>query len=975
MTSLSLSPDSLHECLRNRRPLHDWLDIWYWDCDAVGMCHLYKMRLSLVCIFCCFIPMGVTGQHQNTTLQSRPSVVTVGALFTLNSVIGRAASTAIQIAVEEVNADLSVLNGTRFDVVIGDTNCSGFVGTIEALQLIEKEVVALIGPQSSGIAHVISHVVNELQIPLVSFGATDPTLSALQYPFFVRSTQSDYFQMQAVADFVDNYGWREVIAIFVDDDYGRSGISVLGDALAKKRAKIAYKAALPVSATLSAINDLLVTINLMESRVYVVHVNPDSGLNVFRVAKSLGMMARGYAWIATDWLTSLLDSIEPVPADTMNTVQGVVSFRHHIPDTDRKKQFISRWSDLAKNKSVSSSLNTYGLYAYDSVWLVAHAINSFLNEGGVISYSDDPWLHDANGSTLHLAALRDFVEGRSLLGKVLGTNFTGLTGEVRFDSEKNLINPAYDIINIVGTGSRRVGFWSNYSSLSVTAPEALRQKPENTSSGNQKLNSVIWPGDTATQPRGWVFPNNGKPLRIGVPNRVSYKGFVGKAPGPEVAKGFCIDVFDAAVSLLPYAVPHQFILFGNGIDNPKYDELVHMVAEDKFDAVVGDITIVTNRTRIVDFTQPYVESGLVVVAPVKHINSSAWAFLKPFTVEMWLVTGSFFLFVGAVVWILEHRVNTEFRGTPRQQLVTVFWFSFSTMFFAQRENTTSTLGRLVLIIWLFVVLIINSSYTASLTSILTVQQLSSRIEGIDSLISSNEPIGIQTGSFARNYLIQELNIAESRIKTIEHPEEYTQALQLGPQGGGVAAIVDELPYVELFLTASKCKFKIVGPEFTKSGWGFAFQRDSPLAVDMSTAILTLSENGDLQRIHDKWLSQDGCSSSSTQEDEVDTNRLKLQSFWGLFLICGIACFIALTVFFARILCQFNKYGPDDDDDMERNDAIGRSSRWSSRSSCIRKIIEFVDRKESEVKSMSRSGRSDNQRKVSSDASEGEPSVS
>ena len=78
----------------------------------------------------------------------------------------------------------------------------------------------------------------------------------------------------------------------------------------------------------------------------------------------------------------------------------------------------------------------------------------------------------------------------------------------------------------------------------------------------------------------------------------------------------------------------------------------------------------------------------------------------------------------------------------------------------------SGLGRLVLIIWLFVVLIINSSYTASLTSILTVQQLSSQIEGIDSLISSTQPIGIQEGSFARKYLIDDLNIAESRIVTL-----------------------------------------------------------------------------------------------------------------------------------------------------------------------------------------------------------------
>lgn len=92
-----------------------------------------------------------------------------------------------------------------------------------------------------------------------------------------------------------------------------------------------------------------------------------------------------------------------------------------------------------------------------------------------------------------------------------------------------------------------------------------------------------------------------------------------------------------------------------------------------FDAAVGDIAIVTDRTKIVDFTQPYIESGLVVVAKVKTSKSSAWAFLRPFTPLMWGVTTVFFLIVGAVVWILEHRTNDEFRGPPRKQIVTILW--------------------------------------------------------------------------------------------------------------------------------------------------------------------------------------------------------------------------------------------------------------------------------------------------------------
>lgn len=442
----------------------------------------------------------------------------------------------------------------------------------------ENEVVVAIGPQSSGIAHVISHFVNELHVPLLSFGATDPTLSSLQYPYFLRTTQSDHFQMYAVADLVEHYGWREVIAIFVDDDYGRNGISVLGDALAKNRAKISYKAAFTPGASKSEINDLLVGANLMESRVFVVHVNPDSGLSIFSVAKSLGMTSNGYVWIATDWLPSVLDSMEPVDLDTMNLLQGVVALRHHMPDTDIKKNFMSRWNNLKYKENGPAGFNSYALYAYDSVWLAAQALDAFLDKGGKITFSDDPKLHDTNGSKLHLRSLRIFDGGEQFLQTLLRMNFTGLSGNISFDADKNLVHPAYDVLNVGGTGTRRIGYWSNYSGLSVIAPEQLYTKPPNSSSSNQHLYSVIWPGESTATPRGWVFPNNGRPLRIAVPNRVTYKEFLSKDKSPPGVKGYCIDVFEAAIALLPYPVPHTYILYGDGKRNPVYNDLVTQVA-------------------------------------------------------------------------------------------------------------------------------------------------------------------------------------------------------------------------------------------------------------------------------------------------------------------------------------------------------------------------------------------------------------
>ncbi|GAB2274886.1 hypothetical protein Dimus_009657 [Dionaea muscipula] len=915
-----------------------------------------EMRaLVILMIICMLEAIHVKSAAKNSTASySMPEAVNIGALLTFNSVIGRAVKPAIEAAINDINADSTLLPETRLDVFFHDTNCSGFLGTVDALQLMEKDVAVVIGPQSSAIAHVTADVVNELHVPLLSL-ATDPTLTALQYPYFLRVTQSDYFQMHAIANLIDHYGWRDVIAIFVDDDYGRNGISVLCDALSERRARISYKVALSPGASVSEVNDVLVQVNLMESRIFVVHASPDSGMTVFSVAKTLAMMAEGYVWIATDWLPSFLDASEPVDHDTMNLLQGVIALRHHIPRSARKKEFVSRWKNL--RYAGNWSINSYTFYAYDSVWLAAHALDSFLssNGGGNLSFSSDQSLSLVKGSSLNLTSLRVFEGGQELLKTLQASNFTGLAGQYQFDSQKELVHPAIDVLNIVGTGSRTLGYWSNHSGFSVIAPEKLRS--QNRSSSDQKLYSVIWPGQTTKQPRGWVFPSNGNPLRIAVPNRVSFQDFVSKIKEPPGVQGYCVDIFEAALNLLPYPVPRTYVLYGNGKRSPTYNNIVSDIAQNKYDAGVGDITITTNRTKTVDFTQPYLESGLVIVAPVKRAKSNAWAFLQPFTLEMWFVTGSFFLLIGAVVWILEHRINSEFRGPPRQQIMTIFWFSFSTMFFSHRENTVSTLGRLVLLIWLFVVLIINSSYTASLTSILTVQQLTSGIQGLDSLIASGDPIGVQDGSFARNYLINDLNIEASRIISLKDEKDYADALDNGPGNGGVAAIVDELPYIEVFLANVDCSYDKVGQEFTKSGWGFVFQRDSPLAVDLSTAILTLSASGNLKKIHDKWLA--GHTDCSDQSDEATENRLTLQSFWGLFLIIGVACVIALTCFFGRVLAQYCKFNTGDHSSEEIETEPSEPSsrpRPTLRLTNVRELMDFVDRKEAEVKEILRSKR-------------------
>lgn len=880
----------------------------------------------------------VLGLSGIISCQRPPEVVNIGAVLTYDSTIGRVAKVAIEAAVADVNADKSILGGTRLNLIMENSNCNAFLGSIGALKVLEKDTVAIIGPQSSTIAHMISQISNGLQVPLVSFAATDPSLSSSQYPYFVRMTQSDSYQMRAMADLISYYGWKHVIAIYVDDDYGRNGIYSLDDELANKNSNV-YKIALPVGATQNYMMNALQKSQVIGPRVYVVHANPDSGLDIISIAQQLHMMTDEYVWLATNWLCTALHTSELVIHKSHSYLQGVVGFCQYIAESSRRNAFLSKWMKLQEKGLGTSKLNAYGFYAYDSVWAVAYAINNFLNESGKVTFTPNDKLVNMKGS-MQLDKLKTFDGGNLLLQKFLLLNFTGLIGRIQFDSDRNLQRDTYQIINIDGSTIRPVGFWANNLGLSMYLPKTLYGNEQRNFSVSQLLGNITWPGGKTKTPRGWVAATSEKPLRIVVPYRVSYVEFVTEAQDNRTAKGYCIDVFEAAIKLVPYEVPHEYVPLGDGLSNPNYYKLVNMVASKVADAAVGDIFIDTNRTKLVDFTQPYISTGLVVVVPLESTKSSAWVFLRPFSVRMWCVIGTFFFLIGVVIWLLEHRVNSDFRGPPKRQCTTIFLFSFSTLFQSPQEDTLSTLGRFVMMVWFFVVMVITSSYTASLTSFLTVQQLSSPINGIDSLIASNHPIGYQVGSFAWSYMINSLNIRPTRLVPLGSPEAYADALQRGPKNGGVAAVVDELTYIELFLQKTS-GFGIVGQPFTRSGWGFAFPRDSPLAIDLSSAILKLSESGELQTIHKKWFCQTTCSIQTTRSSDPD--QLNPGSFWGLFLMCGVATIAALFLFLLRAIRQFIRFN------RQYRDPAELSNKGCSQA--IYRFFNFIDEKEEAIKNM------------------------
>eukprot|EP00250_Pteridium_aquilinum_P019764 c24562_g1_i10 orf=607-1539(-) len=292
-----------------------------------------------------------------------------------------------------------------------------------------------------------------------------------------------------------------------------------------------------------------------------------------------------------------------------------------------------------------------------------------------------------------------------------------------------------------------------------------------------------------------------------------------------------------------------------------------------------------------------------MVTPLRYGSmGTLWDFLQPFSMQLWVAIVAAFLGTGMVIFILEHK-NPDFHKSqlkPRpeedadtpasspKRLLNVYWFTSLTVFFAQRESVRTHTGRFVTLLWLLVVLIFTQSYTASLASILSFKQSYPTIQGFKFLLKDSVLIGYQGGSFVKNHLTM-LGVKQNRLRSLLSEEQYANALRLGPKNGGVGAIVDELPYIQSFLS-TECDFTIVGDQIAYfGGFGFAFAKNSTLTNEMSMAILSLAEDGTLQRLKDYWVGPNQCSLISQA-----TSHMRLWSFGGLFIILAVAYFLCLV---------------------------------------------------------------------------------
>ncbi|XP_012853756.1 PREDICTED: glutamate receptor 2.3-like [Erythranthe guttata] len=402
-----------------------------------------------------------------------------------------------------------------------------------------------------------------------------------------------------------------------------------------------------------------------------------------------------------------------------------------------------------------------------------------------------------------------------------------------------LQTPPYEIVNIVGGAGNRT--------IGYWTKENGIVDELNVTSSSTKLGAVVWPGKGSSPPRGWVV---GKKLRVGVPVKAGFTEFVNvtwNSDNSYNVNGYCIDVFRDVMAALPYNVSYEYIPFATSDHKAagNYDDLVYQVYLGKYDAVAGDVTILGNRSQYVDFTAPYTETGISMVVPIQDDKRrNKWLFVKPLTWQLWL---AIFL-------------------------------------------STFLIGGLV-------------SYSASLTSMMTIQKLQPTVTDVNVLVRHKYRVGYSNTSFIFEFLKNKFD--ESQLISFDTSEQMDELLSKGSSNGGIAAAFLEIPYIKMFLRKHCSKYTMAGPTYKAAGFGFVFPIDSPLVPDVSRAILNVTEGK--EKVLDRETKSEGSKTEclDAENDLVPPKSLGISSFEVLFISVAAVGLAAAVVYLIRLFCGHN----------------------------------------------------------------------
>jgi ABC-type amino acid transport substrate-binding protein len=263
-------------------------------------------------------------------------------------------------------------------------------------------------------------------------------------------------------------------------------------------------------------------------------------------------------------------------------------------------------------------------------------------------------------------------------------------------------------------------------------------------------------------------------------------------------------------------------------------QLLEGVTDGSLDAAVAALTITSEREKNFDFTHAFYTTGLGIAVAAKAHNpwfTAARRVVSPAFLKVVASLTLVLLGMGILVWWFERKKNPQqFNGSAARGIGSGFWWSAVTMTtvgYGDKAPVTVA-GRILGLIWMFVGIIMISSFTAAITSSLTVTQLETVIKGPEDL--PKVTAGTIANSTSESYLKQ-IHIS---FRSFGSPQEGLAVLR----DGKIQALVYDAPILRYYIHQDYIgTLEVLPYRLRRQEYGIALQPNSPLREQIDVVLL------------------------------------------------------------------------------------------------------------------------------------------
>ena len=282
-----------------------------------------------------------------------------------------------------------------------------------------------------------------------------------------------------------------------------------------------------------------------------------------------------------------------------------------------------------------------------------------------------------------------------------------------------------------------------------------------------------------------------------------------------------------------------------------FDELIEAVKNGEVDAAMAGISVRRDRELTMDFSYPYMSSGLRILTAVEE-ESTWFSVLRSLTSAAQLeVLGSLVAFVLLCSHIL-YAAERGSAGISKRYLPGIFeatWCILATITTVGYGDIAPRrwLGRVVSAVVMLIGIAVFGVALAQLSAGLMQEALKSDISGPQDL--RGRRVATVSGTTSADAAIR----YGARLREVERIEE---AYHLLASRDVEAVLFDAPPLMRYVVASGNDAVTVVGPLIEQQDYGIAFPTGSELQESVNRALLRLKESGTYDRIYNQWFGPD-----------------------------------------------------------------------------------------------------------------------